>query len=72
MLKYSSVQSAAISSRTWCLTTTIPDRMEFAGDQLFDELPSPIVGLSLDRIEMAPDITWRAASDFRQSKLLLS
>ena len=64
MLKYSSVQSAAISSRTWCLTTTIPDRMEFAGDQPYDELPSPIVGLSLDRIEMAPDTTWRAASDF--------
>jgi len=38
--------------------------MEFAVDQLFDELPSPIVGLSLDRIEMAPDTTWRAASDF--------
>ena len=57
MLKYSSVQSAAISSRTWSLTTTIPDRMEFAVDQLFDELPSPIVGLSLDRIEMAPDTT---------------
>jgi hypothetical protein len=64
MLKYSSVQSAAIGSRTWCLTTTIPDRMEFAVDQLFDDLPSPIVGLSLDRIEMASDATWRAASDF--------
>jgi hypothetical protein len=45
------------SSRTWCLTTTIPDRMEFAGNQPYDELPSPIVGLSLDRIEMAPDTT---------------
>src|ERR1035437_7804497 len=37
MLKYSSVQSAAISSRTWCLTTTIPDRMELAGDKPYDE-----------------------------------
>ena len=45
--------------------------MEFAVDQLFDELPSPIVGLSLDRIEMAPDTTWRAASDFYAVKTSL-
>jgi len=62
MLKYSSVQSAAISSRTWCLTTTIPDRMEFAGDRLFDEPPSAIMGLDL--VEMTVDNSRRAASDF--------
>ena len=38
--RYSSAQSAAMSSRTWCSTTTIPHRLELAADQLFDEPPS--------------------------------
>jgi hypothetical protein len=62
MLKYSSVQSAATSSRTWCLTTIIRNRMEFAGDQLFDEPPSAIMGLDL--VEMTVDHSRRVASDF--------
>ena len=56
------MQRAAISNRTWCLTITIPDRMEFAGDQLFDEPPSAIMGLDL--VEMTVDNSRRAASDF--------
>ena len=39
MPRYSSAQSAAMSSRTWCSTTTIPHRLELAADQLFDEPP---------------------------------
>ena len=51
-----------MNSRTLYATTIIRNRMEFAGDQLFDEPPSPIMGLDL--VEMTVDNSRRAASDF--------
>jgi len=58
----SSAQSAVMNSRTLYATTIIRNRMEFAGDQLFDEPPSAIMGLDL--VEMTVDNSRRAASDF--------
>jgi len=51
-----------MNSRTRYATTIIRNRMEFAGDQLFDEPPSAIMGLDL--VEMTVDNSRRAASDF--------
>ena len=62
MPRCSSAQSAVMNSRTLYATTVIRNRMEFAGDQLFDEPPSAIMGLDL--VEMTVDNSRRAASDF--------